>query len=99
MMAATATALTSGRFHGRLGRGVPAAAQAAPNKGSPTGAGVALSSLANYQNDNGRDPDLSSNRGSAEREPGYLPPLVWGLWGPVRLRGGSTPPRGAVVLS
>src|SRR5260370_36322847 len=99
MMGATASALTRGRFHGGLGRGVPAAAQAAPNKGSPTGAGVALSSLANSQNDNGRDPDLSSNRRSDEREPVYLPPLVWGLWGTVRFRGGRRPAWSGLTFS
>src|SRR5689334_14433019 len=99
MMAATAIPLTRGRFQGRLGRGLPAAAQAAPNRGSPTGAGAALSSLANPENGNGRDPDLSSNRGSGEGEPGYLPPLVWGLWGTVRLSGGRRPAWSGLTLS
>src|SRR5712691_13113698 len=60
MIAATATPLTRGRVHGRVGRGSPIAAHAAPNKGSAAGTGDMLSSLANSQKDNGRPPNLSS---------------------------------------
>src|SRR5207249_1165977 len=61
MMAATARPLTRGRFHGRDGLGSPTAAHAAPNKGSAAGIRDALSCLANWQNDSGRDPNLSSD--------------------------------------
>src|SRR5207253_5824027 len=60
MIAATAIPLTRGRVHGRVGRGSPIAAHAAPNRGSAAGAGDMLISLANSQKDNGRAPNWSS---------------------------------------
>src|SRR5438309_5727506 len=60
MIAATATPLTTGRVHGRVGRASPIAAHAAPNKGSAAGAVDTLSSFANPQKDNGRAGNWSS---------------------------------------
>src|SRR2546429_1953390 len=63
MIAATATPLTTGRVHGRVGRASPIAAHAAPNKGSAAGAVDTLSSFANPQKDNGRAGNWSSPKG------------------------------------
>src|SRR5256885_7656340 len=73
MIAATATTLTRGRVHGRVGRGSPMAAHAAPNKGSAAGAVDTLSSLANSKNDNGQNPIFSSG-------PGVLGPVTYRSW-------------------
>src|SRR5437879_6235663 len=88
MIAATATPLTTGRVHGRVGRASPIAAHAAPNKGSAAGAVDTLSSFANPQKDNGRAGNWSSPKsllpihgevarsaGGAAENP-YLPPFV-----------------------
>src|SRR5437868_7157962 len=75
MTAATATPLTRGRVQGREGRARPIAAQAAPNRGSAAGAGDTLSSLANSENDNGRDPDLSSKSSGGRPSAGLLAAL------------------------
>src|SRR5207302_10436131 len=104
MIAATAIPLTRGRVHGRVGRGSPIAAHAAPNRGSAAGAGDMLISLANSQKDNGRALNWSSLlpiHGEVARSAGgarglylpepYLPLLVWGLWGTVRFKGGRRP--------
>src|SRR5438445_3120240 len=88
MIAATATPLTTGRVHGRVGRASPIAAHAAPNTGSAAGAVDTLSSVANPQKDNGRAGNWSSPKsllpihgevarsaGGAAENP-YLPPFV-----------------------
>jgi len=49
MTAAAAIALITGRFHGRDAWGSPAAAQAAPNKGSAAGGRDAIISLAKFE--------------------------------------------------
>src|SRR5438445_9697435 len=94
MIAATATPLTTGRVHGRVGRASPIAAHAAPNKGSAAGAVDTLSSFANPQKDNGRAGNWSSPKsllpihgevarsaGGAAENP-YLPPFVCGGFTP-----------------
>src|SRR5229473_6342223 len=89
MMAAMASPLTRGRFQRRAGRGTPAAAQAAPNRGSADGPGDTFSCLANSKNDNGRAPNSPPHswggvRRSRTEGLGEIPTHIWHLGDSVR---------------
>src|SRR5690242_5657430 len=98
MIAATATPVTRGRFHGVGGR---EEASAAPNKRSVAGAAGGLTCLANGVNDSVRDPNLSSGRVWRCYLPilPYLLDLACGRWGTVRFRGGRRPAWSGLTFS